>query len=51
MAVSSAWIDEARPMMKGTKVEGKTTTSLKGIKEIFFKISDELRESCILILQ
>jgi hypothetical protein len=51
IAASSAWMDEPRPMMKGTKVDGKTTTSLKGIKAIFFKTSEELREFCILILQ
>jgi hypothetical protein len=32
-------MDDERPMMKGTSVEGKTTRSRKGIKGTFFMIS------------
>jgi hypothetical protein len=38
-ALFSAWIEEERPMMKGTKVEGKITRSRKGINGTFFMIS------------
>jgi len=35
--------------MKGTKVDGKTTRSLKGIKGIFLRTSDLLLVSIILL--
>jgi hypothetical protein len=38
-ALFSAWIEDERPMIKGTNVEGKITRSRKGIKGTFFMIS------------
>ncbi len=51
VAISNALIEEERPMIKGTNVEGKTTRSLKGIIGIFLMISDWSLIFCIIHLQ
>jgi len=40
-------MDEARPTMNGTKVDGKTTKSLSGINGTFWMFSNWLFDSCI----
>jgi hypothetical protein len=50
VALSRAWIEEGRPMIKGTSVEGKTTSSLNGIKGTL-KIISELLVFSMLILR
>src|SRR5512136_41364 len=44
-AFSRAWMDEERPTMKGTRVAGNTTRSLRGIRGMFLRTSECSLES------